>query len=249
MNFEIIILAAGKGTRMSRPDLPKVLVEFRNKPMIKHLLDELESLKMAQPPIVVVGYKYDLVQKALGPGYRYVFQNGQLGTAHAVASAKNYSKTDQVLVLYGDMPFIKAESIKALASSHRAGQNTLTMFTSKIPNYVGPLAVYSGYGRILRNNKGEIEGIREFLDASEAERQILEVNPGIYMFDSAWLWPNIDRVQPKNKQSEYYLTDMVELARKDGKKINTLDIHHHEVYGINNQANLEHADLIFDKQP
>jgi bifunctional UDP-N-acetylglucosamine pyrophosphorylase/glucosamine-1-phosphate N-acetyltransferase len=146
------------------------------------------------------------------------------------------------------MPFIKAESIRALARSHEAGKNTLTMFTSKIPSYSGPLAVYSGYGRILRNSKGEIEGIKEFLDASETERQILEVNPGIYMFDSAWLWANIERVQSKNKQAEYYLTDMVELARKDGKKISTLNIHHHEVYGINNQANLEHADLIFDKR-
>ncbi|OGE83898.1 MAG: hypothetical protein A3B10_02100 [Candidatus Doudnabacteria bacterium RIFCSPLOWO2_01_FULL_44_21] len=241
MGFQFIILAAGKGTRMNSA-LPKVLVGFRGKPIIQHLLDSLNDIQTEHKPIIVVGHKYDLVQSYLGNSYIYAFQEGQLGTAHAVAAAKDKVTADNVIVLYGDMPFIKNESLLKLMSNHVLQKNTFTMFTSKVPSFDHKYQVFQSFGHILRNN-GEVAQIKEFLVCNEQERQITEVNPGIYAFKTSWLWNNINKVK-MNKQKEYYLTDMVEIAIKNGQRIQTLPIEPNEVYGINTLTQLEQAPEI-----
>lgn len=148
------------------------------------------------------------------------------------------------MVLYGDMPFIKAESIKNLIASHEGQHAVFSMFTTKVPNFEGTFGAYSVYGRIIRNKEGKIVAIKEFADASETERQITEINPGIYMFRSSWLKDNLSKIKPNNKLNEYYLTDIVEVATTNGVKINSFEIQPEEVFGINNPVQLKAAESL-----
>ena len=241
MNTQIIILAAGQGTRMGHSELPKVLVPLANKPIIFHLLEEIKKLGESIRLIIIVGYKYQLVQSMLGPNYLYAFQEGQFGTGHAVAAAKNKVTTDNVLVLFGDMPFIKAKSINTLVSKHESGGSILSMFTANVPNFANEFATFNSFGRIIRNQDNKISEIVEFVDATEEQRGIKEVNPSIYIFKTQWLWDNIDKIQ-KNKHGEYYLTDIVSIARRQKVKINSLTINPLEVFGINTPEHLEQAE-------
>lgn len=241
MNYQIIILAAGKGTRMGRSDLPKVLVPIKNKSIILHLIENLGQLQNSLPYVVVVGFQYQLVQSMLGNKHIYAFQQGQFGTGHAVLSAKEKATGENILVLYGDMPFIKSETLLNLINLHESKSSLFTMLTTEVPNFEDLYASFSGFGRIIRDQLGELLQIKEFVAANEIERQIKEVNPGIYLFDAKWLWHNIDQIE-KNKQGEYYLTDLMEIAVKRGVKINTLKVDPMEVFGINTPQQLQQAE-------
>ncbi len=239
MNTQFIILAAGKGTRMNSA-LPKVLVGLKGKPLIQHLLDSIRQISHEHKPVIVVGHKYDLVQSYLGSNFIYAFQEGQLGTAHAVASAESKVEAENALVLYGDMPFVKSDSLKKLVDLHLKNESMFSMLTTQVPNFENEFSSFLGFGRIIRQN-GKISAIREFVDAAEEERQIKEVNPGIYLFNSKWLWEHLPQV-PKNKHDEYYLTDLVEIAIKKNVPIATAAIDPLEVFGINTPAQLQQAE-------
>ncbi|MBI2607583.1 MAG: NTP transferase domain-containing protein [Candidatus Doudnabacteria bacterium] len=238
MNLQTIILAAGKGTRMGDENTPKVLFKLSGKPMIRFVVNEVEKLNLSLKPIFVVGHKYDLVQKELGSSYVYAFQEGQLGTAHAVDAAKGFSLGTDVLVLYGDMPFVKTDSLKKLMKLHEQSRPVVSMFTTTVDSFEGQWQSLQGFGRIIRNDKNEISSIREFKDASENERMIKEVNPGIYIFKADWLWQNIDKIQNNNAQKEYYLTDLIQLASEQGLVIKSVQIDPREVFGINTKEQL-----------
>lgn len=242
LDIQPIILAAGKGTRM-RTALPKVLVGFQGKPLIQYLLDSVKKVDFKHKPVIVVGHKYDLVQSFLGPDFIYAFQEGQMGTGHAVLSAKSKVESKNVLVLYGDTPFIKSQSIKQLIELYQTSNSTFSMFTSNVPNFDHQFSSFLGFGRIIRDSQTRISKIQEFPDASEAERQITEVNPGIYLFSTKWLWSALEQV-PKNKRCEYYLTDLVEIAIRQGVEITTASIDPLEVFGINTPAELKKAEDI-----
>lgn len=244
MNLQTIILAAGKGTRMGDENIPKVLFKLNNKPMIRFVVDQVEKLQLALKPIIVVGHKYDLVQKELGSNYVYAFQQGQLGTAHAVDAAKGFSLGTDVMVLYGDMPFIQSASIKKLYELHKQEESTISMFTTIIDSFEGDMENLIGFGRIIRNEAGEISDIREFKDASDAEKEIRELNPGIYIFKADWIWKNIDKIQNNNAQQEYYLTDLIHLAREQSLSIESISIDPDEVFGINTPWQLQHAETL-----
>ena len=239
---QFIILAAGRGTRLNREDLPKVLVPFKGKPLIVHLLSQISKIAKNQKPVIVVGYLSEKIKESLGSRYEYALQDPQLGTAHAVKAAKSKVNAENILVLYGDMPFITEAPLRKLIRMHHDANANISMFTAKVVNFENKFVSLLHYGRIIRNFKNEIIKITEFKDASESEKQIMEINPGIYMFNAKWLWDNIKKIKNKNAQKEYYLTDIVEIAIAQKEIIHSLPIPPREIIGINSIEDLERAE-------
>ena len=244
MNYQLVILAGGKGTRMGETDTPKVLHPLHGKPLITHLLKEMKRLSWQYPPVVVVGFKHEQVESALGEEYIYAMQEHQLGTRHAVLCAKDFVEAESIVVLYGDMPFIRAASVENLAKLRESSGSPLAIFTTTVPSFTGEYACFNGFGRILRDSVGSITAVREFKDATPEERVVAEVNPGIYAFSSTWLWDHISGIETNNVQHEYYLTDMIALAIRDGMNVPSLSIPTEEVFGINTKQELEDAHAI-----
>lgn len=233
---QIVILAAGKGTRMES-DLPKVLVELSGKPLISHLLETVDSV-VDTPPVIVVGYKKELVQETLGQNYTYVVQEEQNGTAHAVGCALPQVTTDNVLVLYGDMPFIKPETIIQLVESHSTSGAPLTIATTTVPDFSDWHTGFERFGRIIRKD-GQIVGITEYKDATKEERAIKEVNPAYFLMNTNWARGHIGNIDNHNAQGELYLTDLVKIARDEGSQIGSVAIDPHEALGANTVEELK----------
>lgn len=249
MSRQIVILAAGKGTRMAgatNEPMPKVLIPLRGKPVIKYLLEEVSQIETDTKPIVVVGYMHELVEQELGNEFLYAIQAEQLGTGHAVICTRLQVSAQNFIVLNGDMPFITTTSLRKLIDVHENKKAKVSMFTAVLPNFEGVFEHFLSFGRILRNPSGEIEKIQEFKDCTEEQKLITEVNTGEYMFNSEWLWPQLEKIDSHNAQGEIYLTDIIELAIKDGQSVESLSIAPEEVYGINTPDHLVHAQTLLD---
>jgi bifunctional UDP-N-acetylglucosamine pyrophosphorylase / glucosamine-1-phosphate N-acetyltransferase len=247
MTQQIVILAAGKGTRMGS-EIPKVLLPLYEQPVISHLLDEIKQVPQSTEPILVVGYKQELVKKTLGDQYIYVTQFDQKGTAHAVLSCRDVVTADNFVVLYGDMPFTSKESLQKLIQLHNDKQAKVSMFTCTVPNFEeDQYKAFIGYGRIIRDEEGNLEKIVEYKDCTDEQKQILEVNPGIYMFNTKWVWDRLDKIGNSNAQDEFYLTDVVEIAIHDGQTIYSTSITAEEAYGINTPEHLQYARSLTNK--
>jgi bifunctional UDP-N-acetylglucosamine pyrophosphorylase/glucosamine-1-phosphate N-acetyltransferase len=249
MRNQIVILAGGKGTRMGNPRVPKVLVMLKNKPLILYVLEEIDKINQLAKPVVVVGFGAGKVQQVLGSHFLYAFQDKQLGTAHALLAAKNKVKAENILVLYGDMPFIKAESLKELIKLHFKSGAKISMLTAQAENFKGIYISLEHYGRIIRTPLGDIAGIVEYKDATDVQRKIKEINPGIYMFCAKWLWENIKKIENSNAQKEYYLTDIVQVALAQGEKVNSFLVDAKEVLGINSKDDFAVAEEILNPKP
>ncbi len=238
---EIIILAAGKGRRMGTK-LPKVLVPLNGRPMISYLLDSVKALNIGTKPILVVSPdNIDLMKEQLQEyNVKYALQTEQLGTGHAVASAKDQvnPKADKVIVLYGDHPFIKSDSIEKLYTNHR---DALSLMSVKLEDFADWRQGFYRWGRLVRSNNGALERIVEFKDASDEIKNIKEVFPAIFCLDANWLWENIAKLKNNNNQKEYYLTDLVGMAFAQGREMQTTVIEPQEGMGINSQAELKIA--------
>ena len=219
-NTQIIILAAGKGTRM-KSDEPKTMTLFRGKPFLEHILATVDSLGLPIPPIIVVGHKKESIIKKFGEGRVYAEQPEMLGTGHAVSSAKAkaHKDHDTVLVLCGDQPLISAETIKKILEQHEKKHPAITMATLPLPDFEEWRKGLRHFGRILRDTDGRIAGIVEYNEATEKEKLIKEINPSVYAFDADWLWKNIDLLRNDNVKGEYYLTDIIRIASGQGKPI------------------------------
>ena len=240
MQTNIIILAAGHGKRM-QSETPKVLSLLHGKPLIRHLLDSVESSGVSAQPVIVVGQKRELVMAAMGPAYRYAPQEEQLGTGHAVLSAEGHMDpgADSVIVLYGDMPYVSADTIKALAATREATGATLVMATVRVPDFDGWRAGFHDFSRVLRNADGTISRTVEKKDATEEDLFVTEVNPCYFCFDAAWLWPRLKELKNANAQKEYYLTDLVGMAVREGVRIESVSIDPKEALGVNTREHLE----------
>lgn len=238
-NIEAIILAAGKGTRMKAEHIPKVLYPLGDRPMLSYILQTLSKIGILHP-IIVVGFQAEVVKEEMGPFYRYALQKNQLGTASAVESAKDKvsKEAKAVLVLNGDdSAFYKPETLKKLIESHLNSKAQLTLLTVQLDNP-------TGLGRIIKDEKGRAVRIVEEKLASEKEKRITEVNTGCYVFEPGFLWQTISKIK-KSKAEEYYLTDIVELAYRGNKKINTVKLKNpHEWVGINTPEELEKAEKL-----
>jgi len=233
MSTHVLILAAGKGTRM-KSARPKVLHHVAGAPMIDYVLATAAALGAATRT-VVVGHGGDQLQAALAAqaGLRFVPQEPQLGTAHAVVQAAPLfaGLRGTLVLLSGDVPLLSVETLRALLARHEETGAAATVLTAVVDNP-------SGYGRIVRAGD-EVLRIVEHRDASEAEREIREVNSGVYAFDLEPLFPALGQVASNNAQQEYYLPDLVAIYRRAGRRVSALATGRaEEILGINTRAEL-----------
>lgn len=237
-NRYAVILAAGQGTRM-KSKLYKVLHPVCGKPMVQHVVDQVNKLETGEI-VTIIGHGAEKVKAQLGNESLYALQEQQLGTAHAVMQAREMleGKEGVTLVVCGDTPLIKAETMEALFKQHVETKAKATVLTARIENP-------TGYGRIIRNEDGFVEKIVEHKDASEQERQINEINTGTYCFDNIALFEALKNVSNENVQGEYYLPDVIEILKKQGEIVTayqTDDLD--ETLGVNDRVALAEAERI-----
>jgi bifunctional UDP-N-acetylglucosamine pyrophosphorylase/glucosamine-1-phosphate N-acetyltransferase len=232
-----VILAAGKGTRM-KSRIPKVLHPLAGLPMIHYPIELARSLG-ADPIVVVVGYAAQSVQQALdGYGLRFVVQDPQLGTGHALGFARVLLEegVKDLLILSGDVPLLTEETLRAMVSCHRSHRGALTLLCGRMEDP-------TGYGRILRDGKGRVVRIVEEKDATDEERAIQEVNAGVYCAKARPLFRALEGLSRDNVQGEYYLTDAVEILASEG--VETYETSNPEEFlGINDRMELAHAEEV-----
>ena len=237
MTTASILLAAGQGTRM-RSELPKVLHQIAGRPMVWHALRAVQGL-VDLPPVLVVGYRADQVQAAVGDEAAYVLQEEQLGTGHAVGCVRKslQGRADTVLVTFADMPLLRRESLEALLALHRQGESPVTM-----TSFIGEEA--RGFGRVVRDEAGHVRAIVEQVDATPEQLAIREYNVSAYCFQADWLWEALEAI-PLSPKGEYYLTDVVGLAVKQGCQVESLVLADAaEAIGINNRVHLAAAERL-----
>jgi bifunctional UDP-N-acetylglucosamine pyrophosphorylase/glucosamine-1-phosphate N-acetyltransferase len=242
-NLEVIILAAGLGKRMKSATV-KVLHRAAGRPIIDYVVD-LATQISSKPPVVVIGHQREALQKWLGARARYAVQEEQLGTGHAVLQAANVlgkSGARNILILSGDVPLTRAETLQRLIEEHERSKNALTLLTMKLPDP-------AMYGRIVRDSSGAVVKIVEAKDATAAEKKIDEVNAGIYVFDREHLFDNLRKLSSDNAQGEYYLTDVLGMLRKNGKRIGALVVDDPvETLGVNSRSELATVEEVVQRR-
>lgn len=238
-SFQAIILAAGKGTRMGS-DLPKVLVPLCGQPVIAHILDALCKVGIARP-LVIIGYRAEMVREALGDRAVYALQPEQRGSGHAVMCAREAAQgARHVLIMCGDSPLFKVETIRSLMDVHVSEGAAITLAAAVLEDP-------HGYGRILRGSNGEVIGVAEEKIATDEQRAIREINGGLYAFDAQWLWENI-HLMTENEAWELCLTEMVDIAITQGKRVITVSAAEEEVAGINTPEQLRAAERVLQER-
>lgn len=236
----IVILAAGKGTRM-RSDLAKVLHRAGGRTLLEHVIRACQPLKPAQL-LVVVGHQAEEVGAvAEGLGAETVVQQPQRGTGHALQVARRAIRKSAklALVLYGDAPLLRTETLAGLLDAHRRGEAAATILSAELDDP-------TDYGRILRDSEGRVQAIVEEKSATPEQRAIREINSGIYCFTLEKLWPCLNALRPANVHHELYLTDTIGLLRQQNERVLAQLTHDpQEIFGCNSRAHLADADRIF----
>ena len=217
MSLSVIVLAAGQGVRM-KSNLPKVMHPLAGRPMVRYVVETARALDPACL-VVVVGHGADLVRQTLGDGVTYAVQTERLGTGHAVQQAAEMAagRAGTVLVLFGDTPLVRPETLRDAVACHQAEDAAVTMLSFRPENP-------TGYGRIVRDRAGaRVVAIVEERDATAEERAIGEVSSGMYCFRDSWLWPNLARLAAggvaATNHTEIYLTDLVAMACQQGEAV------------------------------
>lgn len=235
MNLKIVILAAGQGTRM-KSKIPKVLHKVLDKPMLDHVM-EAAQVVTNNKPIVVIGHMSDMVREHLGDKAEIALQEEQLGTGHAVMMAEHYiDDEDEVLILCGDTPLIKGETLKEMTKIKSEGYAAVVMSAVEDDP--------TGYGRIIRDESNDFMRIREQKDASEEEKAIKEINAGMYIINGKLLKENLSKLSVNNAQREYYLTDVLEHIKNAGHRIGVYQADKMEIMGVNSRLQLSEAERI-----
>ena len=240
MNKEliIIILAAGKGSRMNS-SLPKVLHTLQGAALIDHVLDESQLLNPIET-ILVVGFKKEqvILHTRERSNIKYATQIEQLGTGHAVLQTEELlkNKNGHILILYGDVPNIKASTLRPIIADHIINNRDLTLITAEIDDP-------TGYGRIIRDKNGNLLKIVEEKDCTDDEKKIKEWNPGIYIFKIPEVFEVLNNIKTNNASKEYYLTDAIGLAQQSNMQIKAIKIaNSNEVMGVNTADQLEELE-------
>ncbi len=210
----VVIMAAGKGTRMKRDDIPKVCNPILGKPLIQYVVDQAKSLS-ASKIICIVGHQQEIVRETLkSEPVLFAEQLEQLGTGHAVLQTTELLENfdGDVIVLSGDVPLLQASTLAALLDKHHSGSYAATVLTALA-------ADPTGYGRVLRTSDDLFDRVVEHKDAAADQLNINEINSGIYVFDSKLLYSELPKVGNSNAQGEYYLPDVLPLFQAKGKKV------------------------------
>lgn len=246
-SVKAVILAAGRGTRMNS-DLPKVLHKIAGKALLERVADSALKTENLAETIVITGHQSKSVEEFLNEKYpdkniKIVLQEPQLGTGHAVFQAYEYLKDFKgtVLILCGDTPLITLQTLQDFIKTHKESGAALTVMSALFDNP-------TNYGRIIRNNAGNIEKITEEKDATLAEKEIKEINAGIYCMDCEKILPLFSEITANNEQGEYYLTDIIALSVKKGFKVCGYILeNNNEIFGINSRQNLAEASKILNE--
>jgi bifunctional UDP-N-acetylglucosamine pyrophosphorylase/glucosamine-1-phosphate N-acetyltransferase len=238
-NLEVIILAAGKGTRMKSAKI-KLLHRAAGRPIVDYVLDLATGL-CPTPPVMIVGHQGEDVQQSVGARARYAVQAEQLGTGHAVLQAAPLLEEGgvtgkRILILSGDVPLTRPATLQRLLDEHERNGNALTLLTMK-------LADPAMYGRIVRDESGAVTRIVEAKDASDEQKRIDEVNAGIYVFNGEHLFANLRNLKPENAQKEYYLTDLLAVIREAGDRVGAVIADDPiEALGVNSRSELAQVE-------
>jgi len=246
--YAAVILAAGKGTRMNEGQaspIPKVMFEAVGKPVIHYSVQSIQKAGIKKI-VLVVGYKKAMVMDYFKDEVEYVVQEKQLGTGHAAICAKSKleGKAQAVIIFYGDNPLFKPETIKKLINLYEKEEPTIAMLSVV---FADPM--HWAFGRIIRNQKGEVASIIEQKDCTEKQLKIAESNPGFYIISADWFWQNSPQIQTNNIQKEYYLTDIVEIAEEQGKKVLAMPVSEEsEALGVNTPEQLKEAEEVIKQR-
>lgn len=241
MNFKAVILAAGKGTRM-KSKFPKVIHQVCGKEMVNHVIDVCKKSGV-NDIVTILGHESDVVKERLPENTMIAMQTEQLGTGHAVIMAKEYiNDEDTIVVLCGDTPLVKEETLKRLFDYHINHGYHATVLTTEVANP-------TGYGRIIRDENKDLLKIVEQKDANEEEKNAKEINSGIYCFNGKSLRESLDLLDNNNAQGEYYLTDTIKIMRDKGQKVgafngSTIE----ELMGVNSRVELSRAEEIMRRR-
>lgn len=237
MSVSVLILAAGQGTRM-KSKTPKVLHKIAGKEMILYGIENVKGICDGLP-VVVIGHGAGQVRETVGERAKFAIQEQQLGTGHAVQQAEKAlkGKSDLVLIFYADMPLLRKETFKALIRKQSRNSGPLTLLTI---NADDP----RGFGRIVRREDGAVQAIVEEARADKEQLLISELNAGVYCAQSDWLWGALKKIKVSPK-GEFYLTDLVEIAAGEGKRVQTVELADEtEGIGINNRVHLAEANAV-----
>ncbi|KAB2878191.1 NTP transferase domain-containing protein [bacterium] len=241
MNFVTVIMAAGKGTRM-KSDLAKVLHPLNGKPMIHYVIQLARDLG-SDRVIAVIGHQKEYVKETLkNEQIEFVIQEPQLGTGHAVMQTEGLLETydGSVLVLSGDVPMLTYGTMKHLIQMHAEQRADATVLTTHMPDP-------AGYGRVIRQTDQSVQKIVEHKDASDVEKQITEINSGIYLFRSRELFNALKKINSNNVQNEYYLPDVLNVLIHEKKKVCAyVTEDYREISGINTIEQLKEAEAILN---
>ncbi|MCA0985636.1 bifunctional UDP-N-acetylglucosamine diphosphorylase/glucosamine-1-phosphate N-acetyltransferase GlmU [Halobacillus yeomjeoni] len=241
-NRYAVVLAAGQGTRM-KSKLYKVLHPVCGKPMVQHVVDQLNTLNLSEL-ITVVGFGAEKVQDQLGEDSHYVVQEEQLGTGHAVLQAEDIlaDKDGTTVVVCGDTPLLTSETLQKLLDHHDQQNAKATILTAHAEDP-------TGYGRVIRGGNGQVERIVEQKDASEEEQAIQEINTGTYCFDNKMLFDALKNVSNDNVQGEYYLPDVVEILKDQNEVISAYQTPDFaESLGVNDRVALSKAERLMKQR-
>lgn len=236
MQLKALILAAGKGTRM-KSELPKVIHTVNGIPMVQKIIKELEKINIEEN-ILILGHKKEEILKKIGE-VSYVVQEEQLGTGHAIMQAKEKLKDYEgdVMILCGDTPLLKSSTLENMYNYHKNNGCTTTVLTAV---YENPF----GYGRIVKEN-GNVIGIVEEKEASDEIKKIKEVNAGVYCCNAKELFKALDQIDNNNEKGEYYLTDIIGIQVKEGKKVSSFVLEDsEEILGVNSKVELAQASRV-----
>lgn len=247
MSTLAVILAAGAGKRMHQafPGTPKVLAPLGGKPMLLRLVESVRASNVVDEIVVVTGPSVeDKIRAALPVDVRLAIQPVPKGTGDAIRAAEDDIKRhDVTLVLYGDNALVRPQTISSIVAKHKTVKSVLTMATVVLPDFSEWRSVYSDWGRVVRDAQGRFQRVVEAKDATVTELKITEVNPGFYCFDSSWLLQALPKLSSNNVQGEYYATDLVGFAVKDGHTVETIPFNDpREAMGVNNPEQLAAAE-------
>ncbi len=237
-----IVLAAGQGKRMES-ERAKVLHPLAGKPMLMHVIDTLARLEFDRT-LVIVGHQAEQVRSALaGRNVECILQDRPRGTAHAVLQAKASlaHETGPILILNGDTPLLRDETLASLWEHHRQTEATLTLLSATVSDS-------TGYGRLIRTARGSLAAVVEERDATPDQRAISEINTGVYVVNAPFLFASLPNIRPDNRQQEYYLTDLIRIAVSQNVPLSELPAASEEILGINSRRDLAEAGRILGKR-